>query len=76
MCHDINSLYNSNGLLKEVQYCSKGCAMIQMHQNQKQEKMNHQEQKAKQRQERLAKQLRQNLKRRKEQSRKRAQTEL
>lgn len=77
MCHDIDFLYKSHEFLKkEAQYCSKGCAMIQMHKKQKQNEINHKDEKEKRRQERLAQQLRQNLKRRKEQSRERAKTEL
>ncbi len=75
LCRQGLLLYNSQGLLREAQYSSKGCAMIQMSQKQKQEKSYHQEEKEKKRQERLAQQLRQNLKRRKEQSRQRAQKE-
>ncbi|WP_455481803.1 hypothetical protein V4P56_04945 [Bartonella sp. B35(2025)] len=49
--------------------------MILMHQDTKEEKINHQGEKTKQRQKRLAQQLRENLRRRKEQNRKRLQKE-
>lgn len=72
LCHDIDSLKSSSFAKNPM---SQGCAMTQMYQQQKKEKIKEQDEKTKKRQDRLAQQLRENLKRRKEQSKKRAQQE-